>query len=93
LRDSQALHHLTVNALGLLQPGGRLAVSLCTYYLLGVAEDIIRIAGAQRGQRLWVREQWPQAEDHPWILQIPATRYLTTWWLELDAQSADSTTS
>jgi 23S rRNA (cytosine1962-C5)-methyltransferase len=89
----QALHHLVSNALGLLAPGGSLAVSICTYHLLGLTEEIVRIAAAERGQRLWVREQWLQAPDHPWILQMPATHYLTTWWMTLDAQSAGSPTS
>ena len=85
----QALHHLLVRAMAMLPAGGKLAVSLCTYHLLGLAEEIIRIAAAEHGMRVRVREQWLQAQDHPWVLQIPATRYLTTWLLETGARSAD----
>jgi len=75
----QALHHLVVNALGLLKPTGSLALSVCTYHLLERVEEIIRIAAAQRGVRLIVRGLSLQATDHPWIIQMPMTRYLMTW--------------
>jgi len=75
----QALHHLLVHSLQLLSPNGCLCVSVCTYHLLGLIEEIVRIAASERGMRLWVRDQWHQAQDHPWVLQMPATRYLTSW--------------
>lgn len=84
----QALHHLTTNALALLTPGGKMVLSVCSYHLLAVTEEIVRIAAAEHGRRLWVRSQWVQPEDHPWILQIPPTRYLASWCLEYDALSA-----
>ncbi len=28
---------------------------------------------------LQVRDQWLQAEDPPWVLQVPASRYLMSW--------------
>ena len=84
----QALHHLLRHALHLTRDGGLLAVSICTYHLLNRLEEIIRIAAAERNQRIHVVDQWPQAADHPWILQIPATRYLTTWCLRLDGPPA-----
>jgi len=82
----QALHHLLVQGLGLLNRGGLLAASVCTYHLLGLVEEIVRIAAAEHGVPVVVREQWLQAEDHPWVLQIPPTRYLTSWLLERDAR-------
>ena len=78
-KGRQALHHLLVQALRLLAPGGSLIVSICTYHLLDVIEEIVRIASAEVGVRLTVRDRWLQAEDHPWILHAPATRYLTSW--------------
>lgn len=81
-KGRRALHHLLVQAFGLLHPEGRLIVSLCTYHLLNLAEEIIRIAAAQTRTRARVLEQWFQAPDHPWILQLPATRYLVSWVLE-----------
>ena len=85
-RARQALHHLLINGFRLTAPGGQTLVSLCTYHLLGVAEEIVRIAAGSCERRCAVRDVWMQAEDHPWILQIPVTRYLMTWRLGLDAQ-------
>ena len=84
----QALHHLVRHALAMLGPGGLLALCMCTYHLLNLVEEIVRIAAAEQKVRLSVREQWLQGADHPWILQIPPTRYLTSWLFERDAQSA-----
>jgi hypothetical protein len=47
--------------------------------LLGIAEEVTRIAAQKLAMRLEVRETWMQSEDHPWILQIPYTRYLQSW--------------
>jgi len=84
-----ALHHLLINGLGLVKDGGLFVVSLCTYHLLTVTEEMFRIAAAKRGVKLYVRDQWPQAEDHPWLLQIPPTRYLMSWVLAPGARSTD----
>ena len=78
-KGRQALHHLLINALALLAPNGTLVVSICTYHLLGLAEEILRIAAADCGTRLRILATSQQAEDHPWVLQMPMTRYLTTW--------------
>jgi 23S rRNA (cytosine1962-C5)-methyltransferase len=78
-KGRRALHHLLVHALGLLADEGRLLLSVCTYHLLGVVEDILRIAAAERGIRLRMLGTMAQPPDHPWVLQLPATRYLTSW--------------
>jgi len=75
----RALHHLLVNGLKLLSPGGTFVLSVCTYHLLGLTEEILRIAAEECGLRLSVRAVTRQAADHPWILQMPMTRYLMTW--------------
>ena len=84
LKGRRALHHLLVQALGLLSAEGTLVLSVCTYHLLGVAEEILRIAAAERGLRLRVRAVTRQAADHPWVLQMPMTRYLTSWTVQRD---------
>jgi 23S rRNA (cytosine1962-C5)-methyltransferase len=47
-------------------------------------EEIVRIAAAERGMRLRVRGVSIQAEDHPWIVQMPMTRYLMSWLVQHD---------
>jgi 23S rRNA (cytosine1962-C5)-methyltransferase len=84
LKGRQALHHLLVHALALLKEDGALVLSLCTYHLLGLAEEILRIAAAERGARLRVLAVTMQAGDHPWILQMPVTRYLMSWTARRD---------
>ena len=80
----RALHHLLVNGLRLVSPGGTLALSVCTYHLLGLAEEILRIAAEECGVRLWVRAVTRQAADHPWVLQMPMTHYLMTWIVQCE---------
>ncbi len=87
-KGRQALHHLLVQALGLLTDEGTLVLSVCTYHLLNLTEEILRIAAAERGGRLRVRGVSMQAPDHPWILQMPMTRYLMTWLVQRDAPPA-----
>ncbi|MBI2885238.1 MAG: class I SAM-dependent rRNA methyltransferase [Candidatus Omnitrophica bacterium] len=84
----RALHHLLVQGLRALAPEGRMLLSVCTYHLLRDLEEIVRIAAGDDDVRLTVCDQWTQASDHPWILQLPATRYLASWLLERDAPSA-----
>ena len=79
LKGRQALHHLLVHALDLLAEEGRLVLSVCTYHLLGITEEILRIAASERGIRLRMLGTTMQAGDHPWALQLPATRYLMSW--------------
>ncbi len=88
LKARQALHHLVVHALGALAPGGTLVLSVCTYHLLSLTEEIIRIAAEACGMRLRVRGLSFQANDHPWILQMPTTRYLMSWFVQHDGSRA-----
>ena len=80
----QSLHRLLVHALPLLAPEGKLVLSICTYHLLGLTEEIVRIAAAECGIRLRIIGLTLQAPDHPWILQVPATRYLMSWVIARD---------
>jgi hypothetical protein len=40
-----------------------------------------------------VVDQWTQPDDHPWILQMPATRYLISWLFARDERSTASPTN
>ena len=84
----RALHHLLVQALRLLTAEGTLVLSVCTYHLLGLAEEILRIAAAECGRRLCIRATTMQATDHPWVLQMPMTRYLMSWMAQRDGSPA-----
>ena len=84
LKGRQALHRLLVHSLGLLKAAGILVVSVCTYHLLGVAEEMLRIAAEEQALRLRIRGLSLQAEDHPWVLQMPMTRYLMSWIAQRD---------
>lgn len=88
LKARQALHRLLVFALDLLAEGGTLVLSLCTYHLLERAEEILRIAASQQRRRLRIRAVTMQAADHPWVLQMPMTRYLMTWFAQDDGSPA-----
>ena len=83
-KGRRALHHLLTQALRLLTPKGTLVLSVCTYHLLGLTEEILRIAAADRQIRLRIRALTMQASDHPWILQMPMTRYLMSWMAQRD---------
>ena len=88
LKARQALHWLLVHALGMLNPQGTLVLSVCTYHLLNLTEEILRIAAAEREMRLRIRGLSMQATDHPWVLQMPMTRYLMSWLAQRDAPPA-----
>ena len=88
LKGRQALHRLLVHAFGMLNPGGKLVLSVCTYHLLGLAEEMLRIAAEEHGTRLRVLATTMQATDHPWILQMPVTRYLMSWMVQDDGSRA-----
>ena len=87
-KGRQALHHLLVQGLTMLAPGGTLALSICTYHLLGLAEEILRIAASDCGVPLRMVSVTMQAGDHPWILQMPMTHYLMTWCARRDESPA-----
>lgn len=88
LKGRQALHRLLVHGLGLLAPEGTLVLSVCTYHLLGLAEEMLRIAAEEQAMRLSIRGVSMQAPDHPWVLQMPMTRYLMCWMAQRDARPA-----
>lgn len=69
---------INLRALRLLAPGGRLLTFSCSYHVGdALFEDVCREAAADAGVTVRVVERLSQAPDHPVILTVPETRYLT----------------
>jgi 23S rRNA (cytosine1962-C5)-methyltransferase len=69
---------INLRAMRLLEPGGWLATFSCSHHVSpGLFEDICRDAAADAGVSLRVGATLGQAADHPVVLTIPETRYLT----------------
>jgi 23S rRNA (cytosine1962-C5)-methyltransferase len=61
-----------------------LATFCCSHHVTpALFEDICRQAAGDAGLRVRVRASLGQSRDHPVILTIPETRYLTGLLLEL----------
>ncbi len=79
-----AFHKLILNALKMLETGGKIMVSSCAYHIsLDILQEAIRFASNDAGKRLRVIDITFQPGDHPWILQMPETLYLKTIFLEV----------
>lgn len=79
-RDAAARGYKEINlrALRLLAPGGRLLTFSCSHHIGdALFEEICREAAADAGVTARVVERLGQAPDHPVILTVPETRYLT----------------
>jgi 23S rRNA (cytosine1962-C5)-methyltransferase len=69
---------INLRALRLLAPGGRLATFSCSHHVDQTTfEATCRAAAADAGVRVRLVDHLPQAPDHPVLLTIPETRYLT----------------
>lgn len=69
----------------MLEPGGQIWLSSCSYYLKEAdLLEAARRAGADTRTRFSVVRITHQPKDHPWILQVPETLYLKTVVLEAD---------
>lgn len=69
---------INLRAMRLLAPGGYLMTFSCSHHISPVRfEDICRGAGADAHVPLRVIEPLGQAPDHPVLLTVPETRYLT----------------
>jgi 23S rRNA (cytosine1962-C5)-methyltransferase len=74
---------VNLRAMRLLEPGGWLATFSCSHHVSpGLFEEICRDAAADAGVALRLVTALGQAADHPVILTIPETRYLTGLLLE-----------
>jgi 23S rRNA (cytosine1962-C5)-methyltransferase len=74
---------INLRGLRLLERGGRLATFSCSHHVTpAMFEDICRQAAGDAGIRTRVLASLTQSRDHPIILTIPESRYLTGLLLE-----------
>jgi 23S rRNA (cytosine1962-C5)-methyltransferase len=75
---------INLRALRLLEPGGLLATFSCSHHVTpALFEEICRQAAGDAGLRVRVLAPLTQSRDHPVLLTIPETRYLTGLLLQL----------
>jgi 23S rRNA (cytosine1962-C5)-methyltransferase len=69
---------INLRAIKLLVPGGHLVTCSCSYHVgEAVLQDLVRDAAADAGATLALVEQRMQSRDHPVLVAVPETRYLT----------------
>jgi 23S rRNA (cytosine1962-C5)-methyltransferase len=74
---------INLRAIRCLAPGGLLATFSCSHHVSpGVFEDVCRASGEDAGRPLRIAARLTQARDHPVLLGVPETRYLTGLLLE-----------
>ncbi len=74
---------INIRALRLLEPGGVLATFSCSHHITpGTFEDICRDAAGDSGVQARLLRTLSQRGDHPVLLTIPESRYLTGLLLE-----------
>jgi 23S rRNA (cytosine1962-C5)-methyltransferase len=75
---------VNLRGLRLLERGGVLATFSCSHHVTpALFEDICRQAAGDAGLRVRILTSLTQSRDHPVILSIPETHYLTGLLLEL----------
>lgn len=74
---------INLRALRLLEPGGLLATFSCSHHVTpALFEDICRQAGGDAAVPTRLLTTLTQSRDHPVLLNVPETRYLTGLLLE-----------
>jgi len=74
---------INLQALRCLRPGGLLATFSCSHHVGPAAfEEVCRAAVADVGRPVRLATTFTQARDHPVLLAVPETRYLTGLLLE-----------
>jgi 23S rRNA (cytosine1962-C5)-methyltransferase len=74
---------INIRGLRLLEPGGILATFSCSHHVTpGLFEDICRQAAGDAGVNVRVLRTLSQSRDHPILLTVPESRYLTGLLLE-----------
>ncbi len=69
---------INIRGLKLLEPGGVLASFSCSHHVTpALFEDICRAAAGDAGLTVRVLATLTQSRDHPVLLNVPETRYLT----------------
>lgn len=72
-----AYKELNLRALRILEPGGVLGTSSCSFHVAPADFDrMLADAAADAGRRVRVLGRWGQAPDHPELLGFPESRYL-----------------
>ena len=75
---------INLRGLRLLERGGLLATFSCSHHVTpALFEDICRQAAGDAGVRVRIRATLTQSSDHPVLLTVPETHYLTGLLLEL----------
>jgi 23S rRNA (cytosine1962-C5)-methyltransferase len=75
---------ITLRAFRCLRPGGLLAAFSCSHHVSpGLFEEVCRAAAEDVGRPVRVEARMGQARDHPVLLAVPETRYLTGLFLEV----------
>ena len=75
---------INLRALRCLRPGGLLATFSCSHHVSpALFEDVCRAATEDVGRPVRVASPLGQARDHPVLLAVPETRYLTGLLLEI----------
>jgi 23S rRNA (cytosine1962-C5)-methyltransferase len=74
---------VNLRALRCLEPGGLLATFSCSHHVSpALFEEVCRSAGEDIGRAVRTAARLSQARDHPVLLGVPETRYLTGLLLE-----------
>jgi 23S rRNA (cytosine1962-C5)-methyltransferase len=69
---------INLRALRLLEPGGMLVTCTCSYHVHDAAfAEIVHEAAADAGCQVTVVERRTQGRDHPVLLGVPETQYLS----------------
>jgi 23S rRNA (cytosine1962-C5)-methyltransferase len=75
---------INLRALACLRPGGLLATFSCSHHVSpALFEDVCRAAAGDAERPVRVRAVFRQAQDHPVLLTVPETGYLTGLLLEV----------
>ena len=75
---------INLRAFRCLRPGGLLATFSCSHHVSpALFEDVCRAAAEDVGRPVRVDATFGQAQDHPVLLAVPETRYLTGLFLEV----------
>ena len=75
---------INLRALRCLRPGGLLATFSCSHHVSpALFEDVCRAATEDAGRPVRIAAHLDQARDHPVLLVVPETRYLTGLVLEV----------
>ncbi len=86
LREAmKAYRAINSNALRLLEAGGLLATSSCSYHMSReLFMEVLRLAARDAGRQVRVIGMRSQAGDHPVLLSVPETEYLKCVFLAAD---------